>query len=123
MTLNGKDVDTQQLFTSLGKMEAGIDTLKEGQEKITEEVKGIKTNCEGVSSEFNDRIGKLEQVKTAKEIKVGSLTMKGYQLDEVIRKAVWIAILYLVLESVGVVPEDLIKHIIKREPVVAAEVR
>jgi hypothetical protein len=88
-------------------------------------VSQIKTTCHEKHHKLDERLAEIEKPqKTVKEISVGAggVSVKGYPLDEIIRKAVWVAILYLVLESVGIVPEDAVQKLIRKKNVVAAEI-
>ena len=127
MTIDGVQVNENRLWQTLGQLQTGVGNLEKGQGEIKAEVAAIKTTCHEKHHKLDERIAEMENKpqKTVKEISLDAqgLKLKGYPLDEIIRKAIWLGVLYLVLESVGIVPDNAIQKLIKKKPVIAAEVQ
>lgn len=119
MTVGGKQVDEGKLYRILGGLEKGVKNLETGQVEIKEEVASIKTNCTTVSTDFNSRLYDLENApkSTTREVSLGAkgLSLKGYSLNEIGQKVVWLAIGYLVLSHAGVIPKEWVSSLRKTE--------
>jgi len=71
----------------------------------------MKIDCEMKRKAIDEKLN--EPAKTQREVSIGAkgLTIKGYTLAEIGQKAVWVLVVYVFLEALGVVPDDAIKHI------------